>query len=171
MHERHRRCRQKGLRQRGQAARIRAKLVDRLAEVAREVRRSAVHAAGSAPRSTLVRPAAAGCSRWSSRPGCADCTQFELVINKIRVPRLDTGSPRRKPDNVSADEVYGNRQICRYLRRRGIRHVIPKKADQAANRVRRRRSRRPLGSDFRDFAAIEARAAHVAGELAGAESR
>ncbi|MFF5924210.1 IS5 family transposase [Streptomyces flavochromogenes] len=67
----------------------------------------------------------------------ADCTQFEQVMNKIRVPRLTLGRPRTKPDSVSADKGYSNRRTRRYLRRRGIRHVIPEKADQAANRVRR----------------------------------
>ncbi|WP_420709375.1 IS5 family transposase [Streptomyces sp. NRRL B-3648] len=67
----------------------------------------------------------------------ADCTQFESVMDRIRVPRLTCGRPRTKPDSVSADKGYSNRRTRRYLRRRGIRHVIPEKADQAANRVRR----------------------------------
>ncbi|WP_443032448.1 IS5 family transposase [Streptomyces sp. DH18] len=71
-------------------------------------------------------------------PGqCADCTQFEPVMDKIRVPRLTSGRPRAKPDSVSADKGYSNRRTRRYLRRRGIRHVIPEKADQVANRLRR----------------------------------
>jgi len=82
-------------------------------------------------------------------PGqCADCTQFEPVMDKIRVPRLTCGRPRTKPDSVSADKGYSNRRTRRYLRRRGIRHVIPEKADQAANRVRRGRAGgRPPGFD------------------------
>ncbi|MFD3336682.1 IS5 family transposase [Streptomyces sp. NPDC058700] len=67
----------------------------------------------------------------------ADCTQFKSVMDKIRVPRLTTGRPRTKPDSVSADKGYSNRQTRRYLRKRSIRHVIPEKADQAAHRVRR----------------------------------
>ncbi|WP_435887603.1 IS5 family transposase [Streptomyces antimycoticus] len=71
-------------------------------------------------------------------PGqCADCTQFEPVMDELRVPRLATGRPHTKPDSVSADKGYSNRRTRRYLRRRGIRHVIPEKADQAANRARR----------------------------------
>lgn len=58
-------------------------------------------------------------------------------MDKIRVPRLATGRPHTKPDSVSADKGYSNRRTRRYLRRRGIRHVIPEKADQAANRARR----------------------------------
>ncbi|MFI6847264.1 IS5 family transposase [Kitasatospora sp. NPDC050467] len=71
-------------------------------------------------------------------PGqCADCTQFEPVMEKIRVPRLGCGRPRTTPDSVSADKGYSNRRTRRYLRRRGIRHVIPEKRDQEAGRARR----------------------------------
>ncbi|KIQ64618.1 transposase [Kitasatospora griseola] len=71
-------------------------------------------------------------------PGqCADCTQFEAVMEGIRVPRLTCGRPRTKPDSVSADKGYSNRRTRRYLRRRTIPHVIPEKADQAANRRKR----------------------------------
>ncbi len=78
----------------------------------------------------------------------ADCTQFESVMEKIRVPRATTGRPRTKPDSVSADKGYSNRRTRRYLRRRGIRHVIPEKADQAANRIRRGKAGgRPPGFD------------------------
>ncbi len=82
-------------------------------------------------------------------PGqCADCTQFEAVMDRICVPRLACGTPRTKPDSVSADKGYSNRRTRRYLRGRGIRHVIPEKADQAANRVRRGSSGgRPPGCD------------------------
>lgn len=78
----------------------------------------------------------------------ADCTQFEAVMERIRVLRLTTGRPRVKPDSVSADKGYSNRRTRTYLRKRGIRHVIPEKADQAANRIRRGRSGgRPPGFD------------------------
>ncbi|WP_319054766.1 IS5 family transposase [Streptomyces europaeiscabiei] len=77
----------------------------------------------------------------------ADCTQFEAVMDKIRVPR-PTGRPRTTPDSVSADKGYSNRRTRHYLRRRGIPHTIPEKADQAANRTRRGRDgRRPPGFD------------------------
>ncbi|MFF0746718.1 transposase [Streptomyces sp. NPDC004111] len=122
------------------AARIRAELIDRLAEVVREVRRSAVRAAGSPPKSPQLRTAAAGLSLAITPGQCADCTQFEPVMDKIRVPRLTCGRARTRPDSVSADKGYSNRRTCRCLRRREIRHVIPEEADQAANRVRRGRA-------------------------------
>ncbi len=82
-------------------------------------------------------------------PGqCADCTQFKAVMDRIHVPRLACGRPGTKPESVSTDKGYSNRRTRRYLRRRGIRHVIPEKAHQAANRVRRGRAGgRPPGFD------------------------
>ncbi|MFF5090920.1 transposase [Streptomyces niveus] len=78
----------------------------------------------------------------------ADCTQFQQVMNKIRVPRQTLGRPRTRPDGASADKGYSNRLTRHCLRRRGIQHVIPEKADQAANRVRRGKAGgRPPGFD------------------------
>lgn len=38
----------------------------------------------------------------------ADCTQFVSVLEKIRVPRLAPGRPRKKPDSLAADKAYSN---------------------------------------------------------------
>ncbi|MFI7292049.1 IS5 family transposase [Streptomyces anulatus] len=101
---------------------------------------------------TKIHVAAEGCCRPLSlliTPGqWADCTQFEPVMDKIRVPRTGLGRPRRTPDSVSADKAYSNRKIRAYLRKRGIRHVIPKKKDHKAARLRRgSRGGRPPGFD------------------------
>ncbi|MDX6312525.1 MAG: hypothetical protein QOF44_1989 [Streptomyces sp.] len=78
----------------------------------------------------------------------ADCTQFEAVMEAIRVPRLTVGRPRTTPDSVSADKAYSNRRTRCYLRRRGIRHVIPEKSDQAKHRIKRGKGGgRPPGFD------------------------
>ncbi|WP_369167910.1 transposase [Streptomyces sp. R28] len=53
------------------------------------------------------------------------CSQFEPVMDKIRVPRTGLGRPRRTPDSVGVDRAYSNLKILAYLRKRGIRHVIP----------------------------------------------
>ncbi|WP_433455076.1 IS5 family transposase [Streptomyces sp. CA-142005] len=83
----------------------------------------------------------------------ADCTQFEAVMERIRVPRLATGRPRTTPDSVSADKGYSNHGTRAYLRGRGIRHVIPEKADQAAGRLRRGSTGgRPPGPDKERYA-------------------
>ncbi|MGM9337641.1 IS5 family transposase [Streptomyces murinus] len=78
----------------------------------------------------------------------ADCTQFRPVLEKIRVPRLGTGRARNKPDSLAADKAYSNGPCRDYLRRRGIRHTIPEKADSQAARLRKgSRGGRPPGFD------------------------
>ncbi|WP_455431592.1 IS5 family transposase [Streptomyces gelaticus] len=67
----------------------------------------------------------------------ADCTQFEPVMDQIRVPRKGPGRPRSTPDSVSADKAYSNRKTRAYLRKRGIRYVIPEKKDHKAAPLRR----------------------------------
>ncbi|MFD7831430.1 transposase [Kitasatospora sp. NPDC059803] len=67
----------------------------------------------------------------------ADCKQFEPVLEKIRVPRTGPGRPRKTPDSVAADKAYSNGPCRAYLRRRGIRHAIPEKADGQAARLRK----------------------------------
>nr|BFD96517.1 IS5 family transposase [Kitasatospora sp. Xyl93] len=78
----------------------------------------------------------------------ADCTQFEPVLEKIRIPRTGPGRPRKTPDSVAADKAYSNGPIRAYLRRRGIRHTIPEKSDSRAARLRKgSRGGRPPGFD------------------------
>ncbi|MGW1529287.1 transposase [Streptomyces sp. NPDC001588] len=76
----------------------------------------------------------------------ADCTQFETVLEKIRIPRHGRGRPRKKPDSLTADKAYSNCPCRECLRRRGIRHTIPEKADSQAARLRKgSRGGRPPG--------------------------
>jgi transposase len=63
-----------------------------------------------------------------------DSPQFTTVLQRIRVPRPGAGRPRCRPDRVLADKAYSSKANRGYLRQRGIRCVIPVKADQAANR-------------------------------------
>lgn len=58
-------------------------------------------------------------------------------MDALRVPRSGAGRPRRRPDAVIADKAYSSRAIRQSLRRRGTRAVIPERADQKANRLRR----------------------------------
>ncbi|WP_055563573.1 IS5/IS1182 family transposase [Streptomyces atriruber] len=75
-------------------------------------------------------------------------TQFELASEKIRVPRIGSGRPRKKPDSLAADRACGNGPCREYLRRRGIRHTIPEKIDSQAARLRKgSRGGRPPGFD------------------------
>lgn len=76
----------------------------------------------------------------------ADCTQFRLVLEKIRIPRSGPGRPRKKPDSLAADKAYSNGPCREYLRRQGIRHTIPEKTDSQAARLRKgSRGGRPPG--------------------------
>ncbi|MFJ8650693.1 IS5 family transposase [Streptomyces sp. NPDC093546] len=67
----------------------------------------------------------------------ADCTQLGPVLEKIRVPRIGPGRPRKKPAGLAADKAYSNGLCREYLRQRGIRHTIPEKTDSQAARLRK----------------------------------
>jgi len=75
------------------------------------------------PLSVLVTPGQRG-----------DSPQFQVVLERIRVPRPGGGRPRTRPDRVLADKAYGSRANRAYLRRRRIRCTIPEKADQVRHR-------------------------------------
>ncbi|MFE6159582.1 IS5 family transposase [Streptomyces sp. NPDC056486] len=66
-----------------------------------------------------------------------DCTQFTTLREVIRVPRLGPGRPRVRPAHVLGYKGYSSRAIRTWLRRRGISHTIPERADQVRNRLRR----------------------------------
>jgi len=83
-------------------------------------------------------------------PGqAADAPWFIPVMDKIeiRVPGR-AGRPRTRPRAATADRAYSSRAIRAYLRRRGIKTVIPAKADQAAHRRNKgSRGGRPIDHD------------------------
>ncbi|MFC8957530.1 IS5 family transposase [Streptomyces sp. NPDC057101] len=66
-----------------------------------------------------------------------DCTRFTAVMEAIRVPRTGPGRPRTRPDHVLGDKGYSSKAIRTWLRRKGIAHTIPERADQVRNRARR----------------------------------
>lgn len=66
-----------------------------------------------------------------------DCTQFTAVRDAIRVPRSGPGRPRTRPDHVIGDKGYSSKAIRTWVRRRGIAHTVPERADQITNRARR----------------------------------
>ncbi|MCP2099435.1 Transposase [Actinosynnema pretiosum] len=69
-------------------------------------------------------------------------------MEAIRVPRTGRGRPRVRPDHVLGDKGYSSKAIRAWLRRRGIAHTIPERADQVRNRARRgSRGGRPPGFD------------------------
>ncbi|MEU6180084.1 IS5 family transposase [Streptomyces coeruleorubidus] len=71
-----------------------------------------------------------------------------IPLERIRVPRTGPGRPRCRPDHVIADKAYSSRGFRSYLRRRGIGHTIPEKADQRRHRHHRgHHGGRPPGFD------------------------
>lgn len=76
-----------------------------------------------------------------------DSLMFEPVLEQVHIPRPGRGRPRGRPDVVLADKAYSSRGSREYLRRRGIRAVIPEKADQIAARQRRGKGGRPPAFD------------------------
>ncbi|MFE1265715.1 IS5 family transposase [Streptomyces albogriseolus] len=77
-----------------------------------------------------------------------DSVCARILLERIRVPRSGLGRPRCRPDQVIPDKAYSSRGFRAYLRRRGIAHTIPEKADQRRHRLRRgSRGGRPPGFD------------------------
>jgi len=69
------------------------------------------------------------------------------VLERIKI-RLPLGRPRNRPGALAAHKAYSARGNRVYLRRRGIKAVIPEKTDQAANRKKRgSRGGRPVRHD------------------------
>jgi len=58
---------------------------------------------------------------------------LELVLEAVRIKRPGRGRPRRRPKRLAGDKGYSYRRIRRYLRRRGIKAVIPTRKDQKRN--------------------------------------
>jgi transposase len=58
-----------------------------------------------------------------------ESTQFERVLDKVRLPGR-RGRPRCRPVRLAGDKGYSYPRIRRWLRRHGIRAVIPRRKDQ-----------------------------------------
>ncbi|MFE0062742.1 IS5 family transposase [Streptomyces sp. NPDC059003] len=82
-----------------------------------------------------------------------DAPHLIAVLDRIRAPRPAGGHPRMRPNYLCADKAYSSRRNRRYLRRRQIRHTIPERRDQRANRRRlSSRGGRPVGFDRARYA-------------------
>jgi transposase len=55
---------------------------------------------------------------------------FERLMEQGAIRRPGPGRPRLRPQRILADKAYSNRRIRLYLRRRGIRVTIPRKANE-----------------------------------------
>jgi transposase len=58
---------------------------------------------------------------------------LEPVLEAVRLKRRGRGRPRRRPRRLAGDKGYSSRRVRRYLRRRGIKAVIPTRKDQRRN--------------------------------------
>lgn len=67
----------------------------------------------------------------------SDSPRFIPLMEQIRVLRRGAGRPRRTPGVAAADKAYSSAANRAYLRRRGIRAVIPVKEDQKRHRRNR----------------------------------
>ena len=61
-----------------------------------------------------------------------ESTQFEKVLDKVRIPQ-QRGRPRCRPLRLAGDKGYSYPRIRRWLRRHGIKDVIPRRKDQRPN--------------------------------------
>lgn len=67
-------------------------------------------------------------------PGQAhESKHLEPALEQVRLKRPGRGRPRTRPKALAGDKGYSYRRIRTYLRRRGIRAVIPTRKDQRPN--------------------------------------
>lgn len=66
-----------------------------------------------------------------------DSPKLQPLLAELAVARLGRGRPRTRPAAVLGDKAYSSRGIRTMLRARGIKAVIPQRADENANRLRR----------------------------------
>ena len=66
-----------------------------------------------------------------------ESTQFEALRGAVRVPGR-RGRPRRRPGAVSGDKGYSYPHIRAWLRRHGVRAVIPRRSNQRPDDGRHR---------------------------------
>lgn len=74
---------------------------------------------------------------WCTGGNTNDCTQFTAVMAQILVPRVGPGRPWVRPSHVMGDKDYSSRAIRTWLRRHGMSHTIPERADQVRYRFNR----------------------------------
>lgn len=89
------------------------------------------------PLTILVGPGQAG-----------DSPMLPGLLDGLCIPRPGRGRPRTRPDAVLADKAYCSAAHRTMLTRRGIKVVIPQRADQIGHRkARGRRGGRPPAFD------------------------
>ena len=66
-----------------------------------------------------------------------DSTMLKPLLAQLAVARLGRGRPRTRPAAVIGDKAYSSRATRAMLRSRGIKAVIPQRADELGHRRRR----------------------------------
>lgn len=66
-----------------------------------------------------------------------DSRFFKEVMQKVSIP-VKRGRPRNKPEEVVADKGYDADHIRKYLRKRGVKTMIPEKAIPEGKKRRKR---------------------------------
>jgi hypothetical protein len=69
-----------------------------------------------------------------------DCTRFIPLMRAIRISRRGLGRPRTRPGAALAGKACSSAANRAYLRKRGIKAVIPVKEDQKKHRRARGRA-------------------------------
>lgn len=96
-------------------------------------------------------------ARVTSAGQRGDSLAFEPVLERISIRRARGGRPRTRPARLLADKAYSSKRNRAYLRRRGIRAVIPERADEVANRKKKgSRGGRPPAFDREAYKARNA---------------
>jgi transposase len=67
----------------------------------------------------------------------SESKHMEPTLDGIRVPRGGRGRPRKRPGRLNNDKGYSYARCRKALRRRGIKHQIPERSDQIANRKKK----------------------------------
>jgi transposase len=79
-------------------------------------------------------------TRLTSSGQHGDSPRFIPVLEQISIARRGRGRPRSRPGRAMGDRAYSSAANRAYLRRRGIKAVIPVKEDQKSHRRARGRS-------------------------------
>jgi putative transposase len=81
-----------------------------------------------------------------------DSPVLPALLDHLRVARPGRGRPRTRPDRLRGDKAYSAREHRKLLRKRGIKAVIPERADQIGHRKNRGRTGgRPPSFDSEDY--------------------
>ena len=73
-----------------------------------------------------------------------DCPRFIPLMEAVRIARRGLGRPRTWPGAAMGDKAYSSAANRAYLRKRGIKAVIPVKEDQKKHRRGRAGDRPPV---------------------------